>query len=325
MAMTKIKGYQAALKGAAYFVQPQAGFLRLTDSGRVDFLQRQTTNDLHRLSADRVVPTVLTSPIGRIIDVFTVLEEGESLGVLSLPGRAAETAKFLRTRIFFTDKVRVADISADIVQIILVGARVNHILEELGIQTPAPENLIRWELAGSLVTVFGQETLVGTQYHFVAPETASKAITDALETGGAVSLDAESFEILRVETGQPGAQGELVDSYTPLEVGLGDFISDSKGCYTGQEVIARQITYDKVTKKLVGITLDSLAAVGAVLNADGKSAGILTTVTNSPRIGPIGLAVVRRQYAEIGTKFSVVGKDDTIINGEIVSLPFIQS
>jgi folate-binding protein YgfZ len=322
--MTKSNGYQAALQGSAYFVQPQAGFLRLTDSGRVDFLQRQTTNDLRQLSVDRLVSTVLTSPIARIIDVFSVIEEVESLGVLSLPGRAAETAKFLRTRIFFTDKVRVDDISTDIVQILLVGPQINHILEELGVQKPAPENLIRWEFAGTLVTIIGQQTPVGIQYHFVAPVTASKAITDALEAAGAVSLDAESFEILRVETGQPGPQGELVDSYTPLEVGLGDLISDSKGCYTGQEVIARQITYDKVAKNLVGIKFSSPAAVSAELNADGKSAGILTSAADSPRFGLIGLAVVRRQYAEIGTKFSVVDKDDSIINGEIVSLPFAQ-
>jgi folate-binding protein YgfZ len=322
--MTKSKGYQAALQGAAYFVQPQSGLLRLTDSGRVDFLQRQTTNDLRLLSADRVVSTVLTSPIARIIDVFSIMDEGESLGVVSLPGRAAETAKFLQARIFFTDKVRVDDISADRVQILLVGPQVKNILEELGIQTPAPEHLVRWEFAGKQVIVIGQETLAGVEYRFVVPVTASKMITDVLEAASAVSLDAETVEILRVETGQPGPQSELVDSFTPLEVGLGKYISDSKGCYTGQEVITRQITYDKVTKNLVGIKLDSPAAVGAELNADGKSGGILTSAVNSPRFGLIGLAVVRRQFAEIGTIFTVVGADDSIINVEIVSLPFPQ-
>jgi folate-binding protein YgfZ len=322
--MTKSKDYQTALNGAFYFLQPQAGFLRLTDNGRVDFLQRQTTNDLRQLSADRVISTVLTSPVARIIDVFSVIDEGDSLGVISLPGRAAETVKFLRTRIFFTDKVRVDDISADIVQIVLAGSQVDNVLEEMGVQTPAPENLIRWELAGTLVSVIGQKTLVGTRYHFLAPITASKAVIDALAAAGAVSLDAETFEILRVETGQPGPQGELVDSFTPLEVGLGELISDSKGCYTGQEVIARQITYDKVTKNLVGIKLNGPAAVGAEIKVNSKSGGILTSAVNSPRFGLIGLAVFRRQYAEIGTKFSVVGKDDSIINGEIVSLPFTQ-
>ena len=68
----------------------------------------------------------------------------------------------------------------------------------------------------------------------------------------------------------------------------------------------------------------SPAAVGAELHADGKSAGILTSAADSPRFGLIGLAVVRRQYAEIGTKFSVLGNDDSIITGEIVSLPFSQ-
>ena len=323
--MTNSKSYQAALKGTAYFLQPLAGFLRLTDNGRVDFLQRQTTNDLRQLSTDRVVSTVLTSPTARIIDVFSIIDEGESFGVVALPGRAAETAKFLRSRIFFTDKVRVDDISADFIQIIMVGPQADNILEKLGLRTPAPAHLSRWEFAGKLVNVIGQETLAGVWYQFIAPVTALDEIISALEVAGVIPLDAETFDVLRIETGQPGPLGELVDSYTPLEVGLGEFISDSKGCYTGQEVIARQITYDKVTKNLVGIKLDSRAAVGAQLNVDSKSAGILTSAANSPRFGLVGLAVVRRQYAEPGTKFSVVGTGDLITNGEIASLPFSQT
>ena len=104
--MTNSKAYQAALKSATYFHQPQTGFLSVSGHDRVDFLQRQTTNDLRQLGVDRVVSTVLTSPTARILDLFYITDEGEALGVVPLPGRAAETLKFLRGRIFFSDKIR---------------------------------------------------------------------------------------------------------------------------------------------------------------------------------------------------------------------------
>jgi len=76
--MTYIDAYEAALKGAVHFHQPQTGFLRVAGRDRLDFLQRQTTNDLRLLSADRSVSTVLTSPTARIFDLFYVVEERDS-------------------------------------------------------------------------------------------------------------------------------------------------------------------------------------------------------------------------------------------------------
>ena len=95
--MTKFKSYEAALEDAAYFYQSDAGLLNLSGSDRIDFLQRQTTNDLNLLTSNRVVNTVLTSPTARILDVFCLIDNGETIRALSLPGRHAETEAFLRT------------------------------------------------------------------------------------------------------------------------------------------------------------------------------------------------------------------------------------
>ena len=147
-------------------------------------------------------------------------------------------------------------------------------------------------------------------------------ILTALDEAGAISLNPETFEILRVEAGQPGPEGELLADHTPLEVGLQKMISGSKGCYTGQEVIARQITYDKVSKNLVGVRLNEMVEIGATIKVAGKSAGKLTSVVQSPRFGPIGLAVVRRQYGEAGQEISLVHKDAFAASGEVTALPF---
>lgn len=156
--MTYIDAYEAALKGAVYFYQPQTGFLRMAGRDRLDFLQRQTTNDLRLLSAERTVSTVLTSPTARILDLFCVVDEGDSLGVVTLPGRFSETAKFLRSRIFFSDQVTVDDLSGEIAQILLFGPQMVEVLEKLDLQPPKPDHVNRWEIQNQPITIIGQKS-----------------------------------------------------------------------------------------------------------------------------------------------------------------------
>ncbi len=319
---TKLQAYEAALKSAAYFYQPNAGFLRLSGADRVDFLQRQTTNDLRQLAADHSISTVLTSPTARILDVFCIIDEGESLGVISLSGRFGETSEFLRSRIFFSDQVSVDDLSREYAQILLFGPHKDGVLEKLNLRSLASGDVAKYEIADQSITVIGQKILADIGFRFLATVSAMDVVLTELDGSGAVSLNSEVFETLRVEAGQPGPVGELVETYTPLEVQLQDMISDSKGCYTGQEIIARQITYDKVAKNLVGIRLSGPVDIGAKVEVEGKSAGTLTSVVQSPRFGEIGLGIVRRQFREPGTRVSILGKDGSTTDGEVVELPF---
>jgi folate-binding protein YgfZ len=102
---------------------------------------------------------------------------------------------------------------------------------------------------------------------------------------------------MRVEAGLPAAGAELSEDYTPLEAGLAAAISSTKGCYTGQEVLARQITYDKVTQHLCGLRLTRRAQPGGrVWAPDGSPVGRVTSAATSPRFGEIALAVVKRPH-----------------------------
>ena len=320
--MTKPDAYQAASQSAVYFQQLQAGVLRVAGRDRVDFMQRQTTNDLRQLTPQRTVDAVLTSPTAKILDVFCVVDQGESLHVITLPGRFDDTLKFLRSRIFFSDQVSVDDLSEQYAQILLFGPQLDHVLEKLDMPPLEKDQLFQLEIADQSITVISQKILMDVGYRFLVPVESTAFVTDALDQADCILLDGETFEILRVEAGQPGPVGELVDAYTPLEVRLNDMISDSKGCYTGQEIIARQITYDKVTKNLAGIKLDGLVNTGSEIQVDGKTAGTLTSVVNSARLGPIGLGVVRRRYNQTGTSVTIPGQDGSVVCGEVVDLPF---
>jgi folate-binding protein YgfZ len=157
-------------------------------------------------------------------------------------------------------------------------------------------------------------------YRLLAPASASDALADALKDAGASSLSPESYESLRVEAGLPGPD-ELTEDYTPLEANLSRAVSSTKGCYTGQEIIARQVTYDKVTKRMVGLRLDAPVTAGAQVTVEGKSAGTVTSVTHSPRYGSIALAVLKRPHDEPDTTL-VVSNPDGDVSARVAMLPF---
>ena len=147
-------------------------------------------------------------------------------------------------------------------------------------------------------------------------------------------LDAETQEVLRVEGGLPAWEHELSDQVTPLEAGLLSAISYNKGCYTGQEIIARQTNYDKVTRRLAGLVLPAGAADqldlrgAAVVAAGGRPsgrAGFVGSAVHSPALGQgIALAVVPRDASEPGSQVTV-RHDEHEFAATVTDLPFVRS
>ena len=124
---------------------------------------------------------------------------------------------------------------------------------------------------------------------------------------------------MRVEQGRPRLGRELTQSYNPWEAGLDRAIHLDKGCYIGQEVIARLDTYDKVKQHLVGLRLSTaeLLATEQPLRDGGREVGRITSAVHSPRFGPIALAYVRRRACAVGTVLDVGEARATV-----VALPF---
>src|SRR5690606_6994406 len=123
---------------------------------------------------------------------------------------------------------------------------------------------------GETVRALGQSGALGLGWRLLVPHGAIDSLEARLLEGGASALSPGAYEAVRVEAGFPAAGRELTDAYTPLETGLHAAIHTAKGCYTGQEVIARQINYDKITRQMVGLRLDAPVEPGAVVQ-DRKS------------------------------------------------------
>lgn len=308
--------YRALQSGAALQIRPAAGLLVLSDADRSDFLHRMTTNNINALQPGQAAVTVLTSPTARNLFVFTVVCRADELWLLPAAGEAAALSRHLRGQIFFMDKVKVHDASAQYARMRLMGPAAGKVLGELGFPVAAAAG---WQEQDGLVAVHQQRYDV-PGIELVAPQVRSDELVAALVATDAHLLDDEtSYTARRVELGRPAPGHEITGDYNPLEVGLAWACADDKGCYTGQEIIARQVTYDKVTKSLVGLRASELLTAGETVRVDGQAVGAVTSVAYSPTLAaPLALAVVKRPHNVAGSQVTAGSAA-----AEVVALPFV--
>ena len=307
--------YTALTQGAALLAQPRAGVLQLTDADRADFLHRMSSNNINALRTGQSAVTVLTSPTARVLYVFTVVCRGDDLLLLPAPDQTPALARHLRSQIFFMDKVKVQDVSDQWARLRLAGPQAAHALTALGLDATglAPN---AWTQIGATLAV-AQPDYGVPGYEIIVPADQLAAVTSALTASGVQPVDAAAYEVRRIELGRPAAGAELVEEYNPLEAGLAWACAENKGCYTGQEIIARQITYDKVTKTVVGLTGARPFHPGEEVAVDGRGVGVVTSATLSPTYGPIALAVVKRPHNTPGVIAATPGQTVTL-----AALPF---
>ncbi len=311
--------YQAVQAGVACYDASANGRLRLTERDRAELLHRLSTNDIRRLNPGDGTRTVLVNHNARIIDLLTVYALPEHLLVTTSPGQGAAVLRLIRKNIFFGDRVAVEDLSAATVEYHLYGPQAAAFVA--GISAVDPSDWPLHHIQG--LTVSGVQAwlartlpLGGQGFAIYARGDDAEAVRAALEP--AVPLSEATGELLRVEQGYPAFGRELSLEYIPLETRLSDAISFTKGCYVGQEIIARMESRNRLAKQLMGLRLSRLVQAGGKLRREGKEAGDLTSVVDSPRFGPIALAYVRTAAAEPGTVVEVAEG----VTGEVVELPF---
>jgi folate-binding protein YgfZ len=315
--------YQKAKKQAAFYLHPNGGLLKISGDDRVIFLQRQSTNDLRLLQPGTVLQTILTSPTARILDVLNLIQEDNVLSVLTLPGLGENTTHFLKSKIFFMDKVEVENVSDQQIQLDLIGSEVETALMSFGIMhLPDLNQIINFRIGsfdGRLLSLSPSNSL---RYRMIVPAGSLEGVLTQMKSVGVARLGAAEKNVLRVEAGLPAAGHELTEEFTPLEIGLMDAISAGKGCYTGQEVIARQITYNKITRELRGFLLDTKVSIGDRIWIGEKRVGVVTSFAVSPEFGPIALGVINKMDTEGVSTFLFGESVNQSVPGRIVQLPF---
>ena len=311
-------GYAALSQDAAVQSRPDASALAIDGVDRADFLHRMTTNDIKTLRPGQAAVTVLTSPTARIRFVFTVLCREQELLLLPASGQAPALARHLRSQIFFMDKVKVREL--DYVRRRIMGPRAGETLAHLGwpVDLLSPEG---WQEREGVFLVWQQRYDV-PGFELAAPAVQTAANEEEMRHAGAAILaDEVAYTARRIELGRPAPGYELTEEYNPLEAGLAWVCAKSKGCYTGQEVIARQINYGKMTKTLMGLRCEAEVTAGAGVTVDGRSVGAVTSAAYSPALqSHIALAVIKRPHNEPGVA-AMAGA----VACQVTALPFIEA
>lgn len=305
-------GYGAAKEAVALVERSSVGRLRVSGADALDLLDRLSTNHLQDLAAGRGLYTVLTTNKGRIVDLLFVLALETHLLVLTgreTQQRVAEWIDFYT----FVEDVSVEDVSGETALLSLVGPNAAALLgDACGLNGLDVYESAAVSLGGVETTVVRTDFLKLPSYELITPSSGLDAVHEALlETGavhGLAAIGDEALELLRIERGVPVQGRELTEDANPLEAGLIEHISFNKGCYIGQEVVARLNTYDKVQRTLVGLSWEASIAPdeGAELFADGKKVGVLTSAAVSRHAERgIGLGLVRNAHARAGVKLEI--------------------
>jgi tRNA-modifying protein YgfZ len=286
------------------------GRIEMRGKDRLTLLHNMSTNDVARLGAWQARTTVLTTALARIIDHVTVCNLEESS--LLLTNYPDTVRGWLQKHIFFRDEVKLRDTSAESVQLELHGDDAASHLRKIGADVPAAQSCRLFTFGGAATLVTGVRPLVGEGYTLVVAPEERDALIRALDLP---LSDEATYEHLRIQAGIPGANHELTEDYIPLEAGLWDAVSFSKGCYIGQEIIARMESRNKLAKTLIGVRLVSgnAAQVGDSLRDGDRQVGALTSV-----FGADALGFIKPDAVEMGKALSVVRADQTIETAEIV-------
>ncbi|CAN6584534.1 unnamed protein product [Malus baccata var. baccata] len=173
---------------------------------------------------------------------------------------------------------------------------------------------------GMPITVGVGNVISEKGFSFLMSPATAESVWKTILSQGAIPMGSNAWEKLRIFQGRPAPQKELTNEYNVLEAGLWNSISLNKGCYKGQETIARLITYDGVKQRLWGIRLAAPAEVGSILTVGGKKVGKLTSCTSGKKeSGYIGLGYIKRQSVSEGDTVIVGGA----ITGTVVEVPFL--
>ena len=306
-ASASLPGYAAAREGLAHRVRP-AAILDVTGDDRIAFLQGQLTQEMRDLAPGVALPVAGLTPKGKLLFVARAVGLADSVRFLAPAVLRVPMLDHLRKYVLGS-RVSIEDLSADFVRVGLYGPEAGRFA--------APEGIDRLPGEGE----FSAE--------LVLPVSDLTAAESTLAAAGSEPVGDAAAEVLRVEAGRPRFGVDMDGSNLPDEVGMSDAISTTKGCYVGQEVVARLRTYGRVNRRLVGFRFpDGGIPAGTILRRSDESepsrteAGRVTSAVESPAFGSIGLGYAFRDVPEGATLVVAEPPSDPEARAIVSSLPF---
>jgi folate-binding protein YgfZ len=318
--------YAAIRKSAAMMDAPHRAVVVITGKDRISFLQNKLTNDVAKLAPGQGCYAYLLNVKGRIQQDMNVLC-AEDATLLEMDARLASAFVKLMEEYRFSEDVHAMDASDQLGRITLIGPKVGELLKKLdaGVETLA-ENFrhAKRTLAKATVTIFRNDLCGEPQFELITPRDQLVNLWQVLHEAGhaeadpaAVDLRAigwAAFNIARIEAGSPLAGIDIAETTLPMETGPWYLrgVAVTKGCYLGQEVVARMHAHNTVARMFVGLRVagDKLPVAGTDIFDGTTQVGIVTSSCESPMLGnvPVAMGYVKRAYATAGRVVEVLAE-----------------
>lgn len=295
--------------------------LEIKGEDTLDFLNRITTNDLKNLRPGESKRTIFCSDKGRIIDSVLVVNEGTRFLLFGSAGSSDKLNRWIN-RYIIADDVNVKDITGTLGALEIYGPQAQTVIILLaGIKDEEPNRLYNFEFEERVFSLVKYRFAGKIDRYLVYSEPRGFERVASFVAGyeGPFNIDfvcEDAIKSMNVGLAAPG-ESELTDLFNPHEARLLDEVSFKKGCYIGQEVIARLDTYDKVQKLLTQFEIANGSEhelPAPLFDGEGREAGVLTTI--SPSVGAKGavaLGFVRKSHLQAGNKLFIGGPASKII------------
>jgi folate-binding protein YgfZ len=334
--MTLLDEYRT-LRGAAALVDRSArGRLIVTGADRRAYLQGLLSNDIAALTEGGGCYAAYLTAQGRMIADVRVFETGESL-LVDLDRSVVQTVADRWSQFVFSEDVQISNASESTAQIGVYGPTAAHVVHTAlagpGNEAPSERALnalpvyanAHWLVQGVTVHALRSDDVGVLGFDLLVPATGREEIARLLAASGAREVSVQAAEVTRVEGARPLFHVDMDEDTIPLEAGLEDrAISQTKGCYVGQEIIIRVLHrgHGRVARKLVGIGFgpdDPVPARGESITAASRAVGSITSAVQSVGLGhPIALGYVHRDFSAPGTSLEIGAA-----RGLVSALPFV--
>jgi len=322
--------YDAARHRAAFIDRSDRARIVVSGSDRGTYLQGLLTNDVAALKAGQGCYAAYLTPQGRMIADLFVYELGDVM-LLTMDRAVKDTVLARLDQFIFSEDVQLGDVTGTFAQVGIVGpeaaARIGPMLSGVSLDVVnalAEHGNLRAQWNGDPVIVT-RITDVGEPGCDVFVDRGKvDALKSAIADTGAVALDEQTADAIRIEAGVPRFLRDMDEETIPLEAGIeSQAISFTKGCYVGQEVIIRVLHrgHGRVARKLVGLVVagDRPPAVGALVKSADREIGRVTSSTWSPALQkPIALGYVHRDFVAPGTAVTIES-----VSARVAALPFV--
>ncbi len=294
------------------------GLIELTGGDRQQYIHNQSTNQIQQLQPGQSCDTVFVNSTGRTLDLATVHILPESLWVMVSPERRTFFMEWFDRFLFPMDKVELADISEQYNILTVMGPQSNSKLGSLSgeLAQTFPAGGHQWlDIGGSKILCASGSGLTIEGYTLFIPVENAIEIWQKIIDLGAIPIGDRQWESLRIQQGRPTPDHELTEDYNPLEAGLWDCISFNKGCYIGQETIARLNTYKGVKQRLFGIKLSENVDAQTPIFLGEEKVGKITSV-DPDSLFALGYVRTKAGGAGLTVKAGAA-------TGVVVSVPYV--